>query len=153
MSDLDGVFDKAKQSMALFEKLREEAAGALEKARDELAKTKKELEEVGKTLADAKHNHQGLLSEIAAKQAAVDTANEEAARRIKTGNEQATELMRVKEELAEQAADVQHKTVELAKKERDLVHIAKELSDKEFDYVKRNEALAAREQKLKEAMS
>jgi chromosome segregation ATPase len=153
MSDLDGVFDKAKQSMALFEKLREEAAGALEKGRDELAKTKKELEETVKALADAKHNHQGLLSEIAAKQAAADTASEEAARRIKTGNEQATELMRVKTELAEQATDVQHKAVELAKKERELDLLGKALDAAEAGYAKRSAALAAREQKLKEAMS
>jgi chromosome segregation ATPase len=153
MSDLDGVFDKAKQSMALFEKLREEAAGALEKARDELAKTKKELEEVGKTLGEAKRDHQGLLSEIAAKQAAVDTSSEEAARRIKVGNEQATELMRVKAELAEQAADEQRKEIELAKLGRDLDHREKALSDKEAEYGSRHHALAERERKFREAMS
>jgi chromosome segregation ATPase len=146
MNELDTIFDKAKQSLAGFEQLQTDAKLAL-------AKAKRELEETNKALADAQHHHQGLLTEIAAKKAEADAASEEAARRIQTGNAQVAELMRVKAELAEQAADVQHKTVEIAKKERDLALLGKALDAAEAGYAKRNEALAAREQKLKEAMS
>jgi chromosome segregation ATPase len=146
MNELDTIFDKARQSLAGFDQLQTDAKLAL-------AKSRRELEETNKALAEAQHDHQKLLAEIAAKKAEADASSEEAARRIQTGNEQVAELMRVKSELAEWDDHLHHRAAEFEKSKRDLDERAKAVSLAEVDYGMRHKALAAREQKLREAMS
>lgn len=118
-----------------------------------LGKSKRELEEVNAKLAEAQSKHQGLLSELNAKKAEADASSEEAARRIKLGNDQVTELMRVKNELQEREKALKADESRFVEHERLVAKREKELQEAEVDYVKRSQALKAREQKFKEAMS
>ena len=146
MSNLDTIFENAKQAMAEFENLQAEAKQKLEK-------TKQELGQAKAALAEATSNHQGLLTEIAAKKTEADASSEEAARRIKTGNEQVAELMRVKAELDEREKVLRVDESRFVEHERLVARREKELADQEAAFVQRSQALAVREKKFKEALS
>lgn len=146
MSELDTIFDKAKQSLAGFDQLQTDAKLALEKS-------KRDLAEVNRALAEASGKHQKLMSELAAKKDEADKAGEEAARRIKVGNDQAAELMRVKAELEKRERAVEKRENEAQARVTEAVSHLDNVQKREQEVARRETELKTRFAKLREAMA
>lgn len=136
--------DLYKQRIAEYARAKTDADNATKVSQQ----AKQEAEEFVR-LADATRNQH--VGQIAAAQTRHDQAAEEAARRIRLGNEQAAELLRLKAHVDERLKAVAEREAAVTQTEKDLVDRANAIVLRERVLAEQEKVMMQRRQKLIEA--
>jgi hypothetical protein len=137
--------DLYKQRIAEYARAKTDADNATKVAQQ----ARHEAEEFVR-LADATRNQH--VGQIAAAQTRHDQAAEEAARRIRLGNEQAAELLRLRAEITRQQAELDQREALVERAGKALIDRENALIARENDIASNEKDMARRRQKLAEAM-
>jgi chromosome segregation ATPase len=146
MIELQDELNKIKAS---FEGLRSSLGD--EQAR--LAKLKEETKVWDEKLQQRKSEHAGLISELEAKEFAAIKAGEEAAARIKVGNDQVAELMRIRKEQADQDKELKAREQAIAAREVKNRSWEGEISGREVTVKNLEREWAEKSRRLREAIA
>jgi chromosome segregation ATPase len=146
MSNLEEAFNAIKQN---YESVEE----ALRNEREKLEKIKQEHKSWQDKLVEKQSKHAALVAELEAKQFAAVKAGEEAAARIKVGNDQVAELMRIRKEQADQDKELKVREQAIVAREVKNRSWALEISERESTVKDLEWTLSEKARKLREAIA